>query len=180
MSIFIDEEDQKQDIEDTLNQSLVQGKYMSLNLSNQEKTMKRMLNEYNKLCAKNMPDILKWSHIDLHKNSSDRQLTITDWKQFLMDNRVQAWINEELYIMMRTKQMSLLEQLGNDRSTATVQALTALMKSTSDESNKIDDGKIFIFSFMPLTEEDERLNNAQTLKSIPTAIRAALQHIPPE
>lgn len=180
MSIFIDEEDQKQDIEETLNQSLVQGKYMSLNLSNQEKTMKRMLNEYNKLCAQNMPDILKWSHIDLHKNSSDRQLTINDWKQFLMDNRVQAWINEELYIMMRTKQMSLLEQLGNDRSTATVQALTALMKSTSDESNKIDDGKIFIFSFMPLTEEEERLNNAQTLKSIPNEIRDALQHIKPE
>ena len=76
--------------------------------------------------------------------------------------------------------MSLLEQLGNDRSTATVQALTALMKSTSDESNKIDDGKIFIFSFMPLTEEEERLNNAQTLKSIPNEIRDALQHIKPE
>ena len=177
MSIFINEEDQKEDVEKVLKQSFVEGTYISLNLSEQEKKMKQTLIEYNNLCDEHMPEILKWSHIELFNASADKTLTILDWKSFLMDSRVQAWINDEIYLIMRSKTVSLLDKLGDDRSTATVQALTALMKSTTEEANKIDDGKIFIYSFMPLTNEERRLNNAQVLNSIPDEVRLALQHI---
>lgn len=180
MSIFINEEDQQKDVEQVLQQSLVEGTYISLNISEQEKTMKTALIEYNNLCDEHMPAILKWNHLDLHAHSKNKKLTIIDWKNFLMDSRVQSWINDEIFLIMRSKQVSLLDKLGDDRSTATVQALTALMKSTADEANKIDDGKIFIYSFMPLTNEEKRLNNAQVLSSIPDEIRLALQHVPTE
>ena len=177
MSIFIDDKENENVREEILKQSLVQGKYISLNLSEQEKTMKQALKCYNKLCDSYMPEILKWSHIELHEACPDSGLTIVDWKQFIMDSRVQAWINDEMYLMMRSKAFTLLDKLGDDRSTATVQALTALMKSTSEEANKIDDGKIFVYCFMPLTEEEERLNNAQVLKTIPDEVRLAIQKI---
>ena len=175
MSIFIDDKENEKITEEILKSSLVQGRYISLNLSEREKSMKRALELYNTLCDSHMPEILRWSHVDLHQQCPE--LPITEWKQFLMDARVQAWISDEMYIMMRTKAMSLLDKIGDDRSTATVQALTALLKSTSEESNKIDDGKIFVYCFMPLTQEEERLNNAQVLKTIPDEVRLAIQRI---
>ena len=177
MSIFIDDKENEKVREDILKQSLVKGRYISLNLSEQEKTMKIALVHYNNLCDAYMPEILKWNHIDLHKKCPEAGLSITDWKDFLMDARVQAWINDEIYIMMRSKSISLLDKIGDDRSTATVQALTALMKSTAEETNKIDDGKIFVYCFMPLTQEEERLNHAQVLSSIPDEVRLAIQKI---
>lgn len=177
MSIFIDEKDQKEELEEVLKQSVVPGKYITLILSEQEIKMKKTLDEYNRLCDDFMPEILKWNHIDLFKRSQNKELTIYDWKNFLIDARVQNWLNEEMHIMMRSKAISLLDRVGDDKSTATVQALTALMKSTSEDTNKIDDGKIFIYCFMPLTTEEARLNNAQVLSSIPDEVRLAIQHI---
>lgn len=178
MSIFLNQEDNDKEVEKIIKQSVVEGEFISLTLGETEVMMKKALIEFNSLCKNNMPDILQWNHIDLYKASKDKSLKIIDWKNFIMDTRFQTWLNEEIYILSQAKKVNLLNKVGDNNSTATVQGLSALLRATENETNKIDDGKIFIYSFMPLTDEEGRLNNAQKLSAIPDEIKAALQYIP--
>ena len=180
MSIFLTNEDNEQEVKETLSHSKVSGDFMSLTLSSKEDKLKKALIAYNQLCEHNMPNILQWTYIDLYNACQDKSITRQDWRNFLTDSRVQNWINEETQIIMKTKQLKLLETLGTDRSTATAQALNILVKANENDSNKIDDGKIFIYSFMPLTNEEKRLNNVQILRAIPDEVKSALQYISPD
>lgn len=176
IDLFIDDNKNKEPEKEKT--SLVKGKYMSLNVGAQEKVMIKTLEEYNKLCDSFYPDIIGWNYPDLYKHSKDKELTITDWKLFILDSRVRTWINDEIYLINKTKQVELLNRVGTDHSTATVQALTSLMKANEDEDNRIDDSKIFIYSFMPLTDQERRLNNVNYLRAIPDEVKDAIQYIP--
>lgn len=175
---FANEEDEVKDTEEIIEKSNSGGKYISINISGQEKLMAKMLAEYNKLCEKYMPEILQWNHIALH--NACKNISISDWRDFLLDARIQAWLNDEIAIMIRAKQVALLDKVGDNNSTATVQALTTIMKAANDDSNKIEDNKIYIYSFMPLNQMERRLNNAQVLNSIPDEVRDAIQYIDPK
>ena len=182
MSIFINEEDKKQELLEIEKASKFEGDFISVHISSSEKKFVRLLTIYDKLCGEYMPDLLEWDHITLFKKTSREHqgLTVNDWKNFLMDSRIRNWINEEINILVRSKQVQMISKLGEDRSTATVQAFSALMRSTEDDLNRADDNKIFIYSFMPLSKEEKRLNYAQILNSIPDEIRVGLQHISPD
>lgn len=177
MSIFLNDEDDKKDVQDTVAQSIHKGKYMSLALGQTEKMMHICVDEYNKMYDAFKSEVLQWDHSDLANHCETDEISIQDWKNFLLDSRVQTWIEDEIYLMIRTKQVQLLDKVGEDRSTATVQALTALMKANEANANKIEDNKIYIYSFMPLSKEERRLNNVKILSSVPDEIRGALQHV---
>lgn len=179
-NIFINPQDEEDPIEDEQTE-LVEGDYISINLGSSETEMKKTLKEYNKLCSKYMPEILKWTHLDLLQHSTDKSISLKNWRDFILDTRVKNWIKEELSIIIQSKQLELLNKVGDDRSTATVQALSAIMRiDNEDDANRIDDNKIFIYSFMPLTDQERRLNNAQVLDSIPIEVKRALQYISPD
>ena len=186
MSIFLNEEDKREEskaIEKAIEKATTfEGKYINTHISSSETKFISMLQIYDNLCEKNMPNILEWDHIMLyqHTKQSNPYLHVSDWKNFLLDARIKNWINEEVSILVRSKQVQMIGKLGEDRSTATVQAFSALMRSTEEDLNKIDDSKIFIYSFMPLSQEEKWLNYAQILNSIPDEIRVGLQHISPD
>lgn len=182
MSIFINEDDKQQELIDIEKASTFTGNFITTHISSNEKKFIKMLELYDNLCEKYMPDILEWDHIYLFRETKKENpnLTVSDWKSFLLDSRIRNWINEEVSILVRSKQVQMISKLGEDRSTATVQAFSALMRSTEEDLNNIDDNKIFIYSFMPLSQEEKRLNYAQVLNSIPDEIRIGLQHISPD
>ena len=177
MDIFKDEElnKPKKQQEKT---NLVKGEYMSLNLGASETEMIMMLNEYNTLCKKFYPKIISWNYSDLFRNSLDPRIKLTDWKMFILDSRVRNWLNDEIYLMNKQKQVELLNKLGADHSTATVQALSTIIKANENEDDRIDDSKIYIYSFMPLTDQERRLNNVNILGAIPDEVKDAIQYIP--
>lgn len=182
MSIFINEEDKQQELIEIEKASTYTGNFITIPISSNETKFIKMLTLYDKLCESNMPDILEWDHVYLFRETKKENphLTVSDWKNFLLDARIKNWINEEVSILIRSKQLQMISKLGEDRSTATVQAFSALMRSTEEDLNKIDDNKIFIYSFMPLSNEEKRLNYAQILNSIPNEIRVGLQHVSPD
>ena len=149
------------------------GEYIQISLGAHEFEMQQCLIAYDKLYQEN-PDLLNWDIRELAKHSN---IPVNRWRNFLLDSRVQKWISDEQFLKMQAKRNTLLEKVGDNNSTATVQALTAIMKATDDETDRLEDNHVYIYSFMPLTHEEERLNNAQVLNSIPDEVRAGMQHI---
>ena len=149
------------------------GKFVQISLGATEIDMLKCLTEYDKLYEK-YPDLLTW---DIRKLTQVTNIPAYSWRNFLLDSRVQKWIADEQFLQMLAKRNILLNSVGENNSTATVQALTAIMKATDDTTDRLEDNHVYIYSFMPLTNEEERLNNAQVLKSIPDEIRTGMQHI---
>ena len=147
--------------------------YIQIAVSPSETDMIQCLEAYNKLYATH-EDLLNW---DIRKLTIETGISPVKWRNFLLDSRIQKWMADEQFLKMQTKRNELLEKVGDNNSTATVQALTTIMKATDDDSDRLEDNKVYIYSFMPLTNEEERLNNAQVLDSIPAEVRAGMQHI---
>lgn len=177
MDIFKDEELNKPKKQEEKT-NLVRGDYMSLNLGTTETDMIDMLKEYNDMCKRYYPKIIGWNYSDLFKNSLNPKIKLTDWKMFILDSRVRNWLNDELFLMNKQKQIELLNKLGQDHSTATVQALSTIIKANEAEDDRIDDSKIYIYSFMPLTDQERRLNHVNILGAIPDEVKDAIQYIP--
>lgn len=173
MKLFKDDIEEEKEIEDTNEQ----GEYIKIAISKSETMMAACIKEYDKL-HKEYGSILTWTVKDFTAHCENKNITAKDWREFLLDSRVRRWIDDENYLEMNATKMKLLKNVGTNNSTATVQALTALTKATEDTDSRIDDNKIYIFSFMPLNDQEERLNNVQMLKSIPDEIRDAIQYIP--
>ena len=161
--------------EETVSKQTEEGEYVRINLGSEEEDMRQCLKEYNRLYER-YSNLLNWDVKEIY-NDSNNQIPIYIWRNFLLDSRVQRWIRDEQFVKMQAKRNQLLDKVGDNNSTATVQALSAIMKATEDEEDKLEDNKVYIYSFIPLTKEEERLNNAKTLKAIPDEIRAGLQHI---
>jgi hypothetical protein len=161
-----------------------EGDYITITLGTDEKKMQQVLRVYNILCKTYFPDILGFTHYriyEIYKNRVNEikihNLTPQDFKMFLQDTRVTAWIQTEYAAIVRTRYFDLLKQAGEDRSTATVQALTAFSKLVEDsDDQQTQQDTTYIYSFMPLSEEEGRLNNVYKLESIPTSVRNAIQH----
>lgn len=168
-------EEESEEITEQKSHSQDEGEYIRINLGSDEEDMRKCLAEYNKLYLR-YSNILNWDVRQIY-NASSKDIPIYIWRKFLLDSRIQQWIRDEQYIKMQAKRNELLDKVGDNNSTATVQALSAIMKATEEEEDRLEDNKVYIYSFIPLTSEEERLNNAQTLKAIPDEIRAGLQHI---
>lgn len=175
ISFFKEQKDQENEV-DTKTVKLFGGDFISIPIGATEISMKRCLEEYNKLYQQ-YPNLLNWDIRQIATHCTNKNITISDWRNFLLDSRVQKWMSDEQYLKMQAKRNSLLDKVGDNNSTATVQALTAIMKATDDDQDRLEDNHIYIYSFMPLTNEEERLNNAQVLDSIPDEVRTAMQRI---
>lgn len=173
---FFKEQEEQEEQNTPQTTVLVGGDFINIQIGVTEVQMKLCLQEYNKLYQQH-PDLLNWDIRQIAMRSTNKNITISDWRNFLLDSRVQKWMSDEQYLKMQAKRNSLLDKVGDNNSTATVQALTAIMKATDDDQDRLEDNHIYIYSFMPLTNEEERLNNAQVLDSIPDEVRAAMQRI---
>ena len=104
----------------------------------------------------------------------EHQISLALWKSFYTDKRVQRWYEQELALLMQSKLHVLTRQAGSDRSTATQQALQGLLKHISENNNKSEENKIFVYTHIPLTRTEEHLENVRIETTIPEEIRSAL------
>ncbi len=126
---------------------------------------------------KELPDtITELSYYELYQEAQERghEVSLIDWKNFYTDRRVQQWYDDELHLTIQSRLQKLSKQAGTDKSTATQQTLTALLKHVGDNSQSMEDNKIFVVQFVPLTKTEEQIENVEVLKNIPEEIADAL------
>lgn len=139
---------------------------MEIVFNREEREKQILLDEYKTLLERHYPDILHWTHFDLSERSS--LSNIEAWKRFLMDPRVQAWLDEELSIHIKAQVFKLVGDADSNRSTALVQTLNSFLnyldKRETDPANM---GPAHIYTFVPLTEAEQFAENVKVLDHNP-------------
>ena len=87
------------------------------------------------------------------------------WKEFLMEQSVADYINSEFSILQSTELSKLIKDVCKSKSVGQAQLVNALMKLRDDK--KIKSGPAFIYTYVPLSYEQEECPNVQKLDKDP-------------
>jgi hypothetical protein len=130
---------------------------------------------FNQLYRELPETITELTYHELYTRSkAEHNIPLYEWKLFYTDKRIQAWYSKELELTMKAKLHKLTRQAGEDRSTATQQALQGLLKYISESDESAEDNKIFIYSHIPLTDVEEHLENVKIESTVPKEIANGL------
>lgn len=105
---------------------------------------------------KNCPKAFSWHHYDLAEKTTIKDAQ--DWKLFLTDPEINKWIQTELNVLQSAELNKLLQNISESQSTGKAQIITALSKLLEDSPNE-KTGPAFIYSYVPLNEQQEQAEN---------------------
>lgn len=107
-------------------------------------------------------DVLTMNHYQL---SDMTDFSAEEWKAFLLEPDVSSWVATEIKLLQNVELNKLIQNIGDGRSVGQAQLMTALSKlgMTTD----IKEGPIFIYTYVPLTIDQEQAENVQILEHDP-------------
>lgn len=89
-----------------------------------------------------------------------------EWRKFYSHPKVVDWMAQELMMLQNAKLRTLMRDLdGNTRSTGLPQLINTLATQTEKASKKNTDGPIFIYTYIPLNEQEKHSPNVQNKES---------------
>lgn len=100
---------------------------------------------------------ISMNHYDLARITTIKDVQL--WKQFLTDPEVSAYIDQEAQILTQTELRKLASDVSDSRSVGQAQLINAMSKLTDTKVTK--EGPIFIYTYVPLTESQEKAPNVQ-------------------
>lgn len=150
-------------------------KFIDIKFDDEE--LNECVDAFNYMCSEKRmyPNILSYDHYTLFLNHNTIGPTI--WKKFLSNEQIIEWYEQETNIAIRTKTNKLINNLDNGtQSTGTAQTLSQLLSQlnkTKTNNNKT----IIIYTFIPLTKQEEENPNINVSDTIPNSIANAIQTI---
>lgn len=99
-------------------------------------------------------DALYLSHYELAERTG---VSPIDWKQFLMDPRVMAYIAEEMDMLKKAKVALMLKTVDSNKNTGQAQLLNTLLNQAKVSDKK--EGPVFIYTQVPLNNQEEHARN---------------------
>ena len=107
--------------------------------------------------------VLVMSHYDLANEYP--QFSTEEWKRFLITEEVSDWIKEEIMLVQEVEMKRTIRNIGNSNSVGKAQIINTLSKLLSDRQDK--EGPIFIYTYVPLNEEQKHAENVKILEVDP-------------
>jgi hypothetical protein len=80
-----------------------------------------------------------------------------DWKTFLMDARVAAFIAEEMDMLKKAKVSVMLKTIDSNKNTGQAQLLNTLLNQSKVSDKK--EGPVFIYTQIPLNDQEQHARN---------------------
>jgi len=139
-------------------------KLIDIPFEDNEKDLIKMQDIFNSFQS----DALYMSHYDLAARSKG-EFSPIDWRVFLNDYRVVEFLEEELNMIQRNAIMKMMKDIDQSKSTGQAQLLNTLVQQST--KNKSKDGPVFIYTYIPLSEQEEAAPNVEKLQSDPFKIR---------
>lgn len=133
-------------------------RFMNIQFNDYEIELQQMQEVFNDLGV----DALYLSH---HELAAATEFNAMAWREFLMDARVRTFLESELALMQQASIMKMMKDIDQSKSTGQAQLLTTLIQQTNQSKKK--DGPVFIYSYIPLNEEETYAPNVQTIQSDP-------------
>lgn len=104
---------------------------------------------------------ISMNHYDLARLTTIKDVQL--WKQFLTDPEVSAYIDQEAQILTQTELRKLASDVSDSRSVGQAQLINAMSKLTDNKVTK--EGPIFIYTYVPLSESQEKASNVHHAES---------------
>lgn len=108
-------------------------------------------------------DALKANHYTLAASTTVNDPAI--WKEFLMEQDVSDYINQETAILQQAEFRSILLNTARDNSAGRAQLINAMMSVNQRQNKK--EGPIVIYSYIPLNEQQLKASNIEINKTDP-------------
>lgn len=103
-------------------------------------------------------EALYMDHYQLAERTEESPI---DWKEFLIDPRVSAFISEEMELLKKAKVAVMLRDVDTNKSTGQAQLLNTLLNQTKGTETK--EGPAFIYTYIPLNENEAQAENVVIL-----------------
>jgi hypothetical protein len=113
-------------------------------------------------------EALAMNHYELAKNTDTEDPNA--WREFLLEQDVRNYIQTEIELVRTSEFNKMIQNVGdNSRSVGQAQLMAALDKLKKDANTK--EGPVFIYTYVPLSAEQEKAENAQTVDEDPFWMR---------
>lgn len=96
--------------------------------------------------------------------SAKTEISPIQWKKFLTDVRVAAFIAEELELLKKSKVAVMLKDVDTNKNTGQAQLLNTLLNQTKQSNKK--EGPVFIYTQIPLNEAEQHAENVVMVDGI--------------
>ena len=96
--------------------------------------------------------------------SAKTEISPIQWKKFLTDVRVAAFITEELELLKKSKVAIMLKDVDTNKNTGQAQLLNTLLNQTKQNNKK--EGPVFIYTQIPLNEAEQHAENVVMVDGI--------------
>lgn len=123
---------------------------LEIDFTEDDGNFSELLEHYNKIGH----DALYLDHYKLAAMTGHSPI---DWKRFLQDPRVVAFIAEETEMLKKTKAMSMLRTVDTNKNVGQAQLLNTLLNQTKGDQKK--EGPVFIYTHVPLNENEKHARN---------------------
>ena len=132
-------------------------KMMDIKFNEDEDDMKDMQDLMNEIGQQ----ALFMNHYEL---SAKTEISPIQWKKFLTDVRVAAFILEELELLKKSKVAVMLKDVDTNKNTGQAQLLNTLLNQTKQNNKK--EGPVFIYTQIPLNEAEQHAENVVMVDGI--------------
>lgn len=132
-------------------------KMMDIKFNEDEDDMKDMQDLMNEIGQQ----ALFMNHYEL---SAKTEISPIQWKNFLTDVRVSAFIAEELELLKKSKVAVMLKDVDTNKNTGQAQLLNTLLNQTKQSNKK--EGPVFIYTQIPLNEAEQHAENVVMVDGI--------------
>ena len=102
--------------------------------------------------------------MDHYELSAKTEISPIQWKKFLTDVRVAAFIAEELELLKKSKVAVMLKDVDTNKNTGQAQLLNTLLNQTKQNNKK--EGPVFIYTQIPLNEAEQHAENVVMVDGI--------------
>jgi hypothetical protein len=107
------------------------------------------------------PKSIAWNHYEFFKETG--KFSVDIWRTFLTLPTVEEWFDQERNLLQSTELAKLTTNIKNN-SVGQAQLISAYTRFQNENKQTANTGPIFIYSYVPLNQEQRHAPNTQELK----------------
>lgn len=133
---------------------------MNINWTDEERELFTQMEELFLALGK---QAISMNHYDFANASRNTSLTAEDWKNFLSDNRVKAYIDSEFLAIRDAEFRKIISNINSSKSVGQAQIINSLAKMQDMNADDGKSGPAFIYMYVPLTDQEKHADNVEVL-----------------
>lgn len=108
-------------------------------------------------------DAMTLNHYELAEKTTEKNPEV--WKAFLMEPDVNSWVQSESNLVQNTELKKIVQNAAKSKSVGQAQLMNALSKLNENTGQK--EGPIFIYTHVPLNNQQIHADNVKTIPNNP-------------